>query len=93
MALENLDEVGFLSAELIRKDFISYFKSITTEKGGILWMLRPKSEYLCKNYFNTVKERATLSTAPPLMGPLEKYKIDTPWMKKWNNLFEIKSIG
>ena len=35
MALETLDEVGFLSAELICKDFMPYFESITTDKGGI----------------------------------------------------------
>jgi len=34
MALETLDEVGYLNAELILKDFMPYFESITTEKGG-----------------------------------------------------------
>ena len=43
MALETLDEVGFLSAELIRKDFMPYFESITTEKAGIPWMLNLKA--------------------------------------------------
>ena len=95
MALENLDEVGFLSAELIRKDFMPYFESITTEKAGIPWMLKPKSEYPCSDHFNTVKEWAALSTTAPLLGILEKYKIDTPWMKKaeqfvWDEIHRIK---
>ncbi|MCG8373804.1 MAG: hypothetical protein MI700_09735, partial [Balneolales bacterium] len=55
MALETLDEVGFLTKEIILDDFMPYFKSITTEKGGIPWMLRPKSEYPCADHFKTVK--------------------------------------
>lgn len=82
MALETLDEVGYLNAELILKDFMPYFESITTEKGGIPWMLRPKSEYPCGGHFKTVKEWAALSTTAPLLGILEKYAIDIPWMKK-----------
>ena len=38
MALETLDEVGYLTKEIILKDFMPYFESITTEKGGIPWM-------------------------------------------------------
>jgi len=47
MALETLDEIGYLNADLIQRDFIPYFESVTTEKGGIPWMLRPKSDYPC----------------------------------------------
>ena len=95
MALETLDEVGFLSAELICKDFMPYFESITTDKGVIPWKIRPKTEYPCGNHFNKVKEWATLSTTAPLLGILEKYKIDTPWMKKaeqfvWDEIHRIK---
>ncbi|MBT8204252.1 MAG: hypothetical protein KJO20_02635 [Eudoraea sp.] len=82
MALESLDEVGYLTKELILKDFMPYFESITTEEGGIPWMLRPKSDYPCEEHFKTVKEWAALSTTAPLLGILEKYEIDIPWMKK-----------
>ncbi len=74
MALETLDEVGCLNATLIKSDFLPYFKSVTTEKGGIPWMLQPKSEYPCAEHFKTVKEWAALSTTAPLLGVLEKYK-------------------
>ena len=95
MALETLDEIGYLNRELILKDFMPYFKSITTEKGGIPWMFRPKSEYPCGDHFNTVNEWAAISTTAPLLGILEKYKIDIPWMKKaeqfvWDEIERIK---
>ena len=95
MALETLDEIGYLNTELILKDFMPYFKSITTEKGGIPWMFRPKSEYPCGDHFKTVKEWAAFSTTAPLLGILEKHKIDTPWMKKaeqfvWDEIERIK---
>lgn len=82
MALELLDEVGYLSKEIILKDFMPYFEQITTEKGGIPWMFRPKSEYPCEEHFKTVKEWAALSTTAPLLGMLEKYNVHIPWMKK-----------
>ena len=95
MALETLDEVGYLSKEIILKDFMPYFKHITTEKGGIPWMLRPKSIYPCEEHFKTVKEWAALSTTAPLLGILEKYEVDIPWMKKaeefvWSEFERIK---
>jgi len=95
MALEILDEIGYLNTELILKDFMPYFESITTEKGGIPWMLRPKSEYPCGGHFKTVKEWAALSTTAPLLGILEKYKVDIPWMKNaeqfvWSEFERIK---
>ncbi|BAO77296.1 hypothetical protein [Winogradskyella sp. PG-2] len=95
MALEILDEVGYLSAELIQKDFMPYFESVTTEKGGIPWMLRPKSDYPCEEHFKTVKEWAALSTTAPLLGILEKYNVDIPWMTNaeqfvWNEFDRIK---
>ena len=71
MALETLDEVGYLTKELILNDFMPYFESITTDKGGIPWMLRPKTEYPCADHFKTVKEWAALSTTAPLLGILE----------------------
>lgn len=82
MALETLDEVGYLTKEIILKDFMPYFESITTEQGGIPWMFRPTSSYPCEAHFKTVKEWAALSTTAPLLGILEKYKVDIPWMKK-----------
>ena len=95
MALETLDEVGYLTKEIILNDFMPYFESITTEKGGIPWMFRPKSTYPCEEHFKTVKEWAALSTTAPLLGILEKYKIDIPWMKKaeqfvWSEFERIK---
>ncbi|MEM9001209.1 MAG: hypothetical protein AAGB24_13175 [Bacteroidota bacterium] len=81
MALEILDEVGLLNAELILKDFMPYFERITTEKGGIPWMFKPKGEYPCEAHFKTVKEWAALSTTAPLLGILEKHNIAIPWMK------------
>ena len=82
MALETLDEGGCLNREIILKDFIPYFKSITTKRGSIPWMFRPKSIYPCEEHFKTVKEWGTLSTTEPLLGILEKYNINIPWMKK-----------
>ena len=82
MALETLDEVGYLTKEIILRDFMPYFKNITTEKGGVPWMFRPKSDYPCEGHFKTVKEWAALSTTAPLLGVLEKYDIEIPWMKK-----------
>ncbi len=95
MALETLDEVGYLTKEIILKDFMPYFESITTEKGGIPWMFRPKSIYPCEAHFKTVKEWSALSTTAPLLGILEKYEIDIPWMKKaeqfvWGEFERIK---
>ena len=95
MALETLDEVGYLDADQILKDFLPYFLSVTTEKGGIPWMLRPTSDYPCADHFKTVKEWAALSTTAPLLGILEKYKIDAPWMEKaeafvWQEIERIK---
>ena len=82
MALETLDEIGYLTPEVILSDFMPYFESILTDKGGIPWMFRPKSDYPCEEHFKTVKEWAALSTTAPLLGILEKYNIDVPWMKK-----------
>ena len=95
MALETLDEVGYLTKEIILNDFMPYFESITTEKGGIPWMFRPKSTYPCEEHFKTVKEWAALSTTAPLLGILEKYEIDIPWMEKaekfvWSEFDRIK---
>ena len=95
MALETLDEIGFLNSELIQRDFMPYFESVTTAKGGIPWMLRPKSDYLCAEHFKTVKEWAAISTTAPLLAILEKYKIDIPWMQKaeefvWQEIERIK---
>jgi hypothetical protein len=95
MALETLDEVGYLNKDIILKDFMPYFKSITTEKGGIPWMLKPLNDYPCNNHFKTIKEWAALSTTAPLLGILEKYKIEIPWMKKaeefvWQEIERIK---
>ena len=95
MALETLDEVGYLNAEIILRDFMPYFERITTPKGGIPWMFQPKSEYPCEGHFKTVKEWAALSTTVPLLGLLEKYKIDIPWMQKaeqfvWTEIERIK---
>ncbi len=95
MALETLDEVGCLNADLILKDFMPYFESVTTEKGGIPWMLRPTSDYPCEGHFKEVKEWAALSTTAPLLGILEKYKIDIPWMQNAETFVwdEIERIG
>jgi len=95
MALETLDEVGYLTKEIILEDFMPYFENITTEKGGIPWMFRPKSNYPCEEHFKTVKEWGALSTTAPLLGILEKYEIDIPWMKKaeqfvWSEFQRIK---
>lgn len=95
MALETLDDVGYLSKEIILNDFMPYFKSVTTEKSGIPWMFKPKSNYPCEGHFKTVKEWAALSTTAPLLGILEKYEIDIPWMQKaeefvWSEFERIK---
>lgn len=82
MALETLDEINYLNPQLIEKDFLPYFESITTNKGGIPWMLKPRSTYPCEEHFKTVKEWAALSTTAPLLGILEKHEMDIPWMKK-----------
>ena len=95
MALETLDEVGYLTKEIILEDFMPYFENVTTEKGGIPWMLRPKSDYPCAEHFKTVKEWAALSTTASLLGILEKHKIEIPWMQKaeqfvWEEIERIK---
>lgn len=95
MALETLDEVGYLNAEMILRDFMPYFERITTSKGGIPWMFKPKSDYPCEGHFKTVKEWAALSTTAPLLGFLEKHKIQIPWMEKaeqfvWSEFDRIK---
>ncbi|NNF36743.1 MAG: hypothetical protein HKN68_21760 [Saprospiraceae bacterium] len=95
MALETLDEVECLTKELILDDFMPYFESVTTEKGGIPWMLKPTSDYPCADHFKTVKEWAALSTTAPLLGILEKYKVEIPWMEKaekfvWTEIDRIK---
>lgn len=82
MALEILDEVGYLTPEMILTDFMPYFENITTDTGGIPWMFRPKSDYPCEAHFKTVKEWAALSTSASLLGILEKYNIAIPWMEK-----------
>ena len=82
MALETLDEVGYLDKSIILNDFMPYFESVTTERGGIPWMLKPTSNYPCEDHFKTVKEWAALSTTAPLLGLLEKYDIDIPWMER-----------
>ncbi|MCH2194310.1 hypothetical protein [Kordia sp.] len=66
MALETLDEVGYLTPELILNDLMPYFESITTDNGGIPWMFQPKGDYPCEDHFKTVKEWAALSTTAPL---------------------------
>ncbi|MDJ0646386.1 MAG: hypothetical protein QNJ57_10430 [Flavobacteriaceae bacterium] len=95
MALETLDEIGYLTREIILNDFMPYFESVTTEKGGIPWMFRPKSNYPCEGHFKTVKEWAALSTTAPLIGILEKYHINIPWIQKaeefvWSEFERIK---
>lgn len=82
MAMEALDEAGFLTAGILERDFLPYFLSVTTERGGIPWMLRPTSEYPCADHFKNVKEWAALSTTAPLLGMLDKYGIDHPWKEK-----------
>ncbi len=95
MALETLDEVGFLTKAIILEDFMPYFESVTTAKGGIPWMLRPKSNYPCAEHFKTVKEWAALSTTAPLLGILKKYNINIPWMERaeafvWSEIERIQ---
>ena len=82
MAMETLDQVGFLNTEQIESDFLTYFESIITQKGGIPWMFKPTSDYPCEPHFKSVKEWAALSTTAPLLGMLEKYNIQRPWMEK-----------
>jgi len=95
MALENLEEAGLLTRELLLQDFMPYIESITTAKGGIPWMFRPKGTYPCEAHFKTVKEWAALSTTAPFLGLLEKYKVSHEWMVKaeafvWDEIERIK---
>ena len=95
MALENLEEAGLLSQTLLLQDFMPYIERITTPKGGIPWMFRPKGDYPCEEHFKTIKEWAALSTTAPLLGLLEKYKVAHPWMEKaeafvWEEIQRIK---
>lgn len=95
MALENLEEAGLLSQALLLQDFMPYIERITTPKGGIPWMFRPKGNYPCEEHFKTIKEWAALSTTAPLLGLLEKYKVAHPWMEKaeafvWEEIQRIK---
>lgn len=95
MALENLEEAGLLSQALLLEDFMPYIERITTPKGGIPWMFRPRGDYPCEEHFKTIKEWAALSTTAPLLGLLEKYKVAHPWMEKaeafvWEEIQRIK---
>ena len=95
MALESLEEAGLLNKDLLLQDFMPYIESITTAKGGIPRMFRPKGDYPCEEYFTSVKEWAALSTTAPFLGLLEKYKIHHPWMEKaeafvWEEIDRIK---
>ena len=95
MALENLEEAGLLSQALLLEDFMPYIERITTPKGGIPWMFRPRGDYPCEEHFKTIKEWAALSTTAPLLGLLEKYKVANPWMEKaeafvWEEIQRIK---
>ena len=95
MALENLEEAGLLSQTLLLQDFMPYIERITTPKGGIPWMFRPKGNYPCEEHFKAIKEWAALSTTAPLLGLLEKYKVAHPWMEKaeafvWEEIQRIK---
>ncbi|WKK67093.1 hypothetical protein [Lutimonas zeaxanthinifaciens] len=95
MALETLDEASLLTKTRILNDFMPYFESITTDKGGIPWMFRPLGDYPCEDHFKTVKEWAALSTTAPLLGILEKHNIEIPWMEKaeefvWQEIERIK---
>ena len=47
MALEILDEVGYLNKKVLLEDFMPYFESITT--------FRPTSTYPCKEHFQSDK--------------------------------------
>ncbi len=95
MAMETLDEVGYLTTDMILSDFMPYFKSITTEKGGIPWMFKPKGEYPRAEHFENVKDWAALSTTVLMLGILEKYKLEIPWMRKADKYVwsEIERIG
>jgi len=55
MALETLDEAGCLNREIILKDFIPYFKSITTKRGSIPWM--KKAEAFVWSEFERIHDR------------------------------------
>lgn len=95
MALETLDEVGYLTPKILLNDFMPYFEDVTTEKGGIPWMFRPISDYPCEGHFKTIKEWAAISTTAPLLGMLEKHHINIPWMQKaeefvWGEIERIK---
>lgn len=95
MAMETLDEVGYLTPDLILSDFMPYFESITTEKGGVPWMFNPKGEYPRAGHFENIREDAALSTTAPLLGLLEKHGIEIPWMSKAEQYVwgEIERIG
>ncbi len=93
--LKHWTKLAYLTKDIILDDFMPYFESITTDKGGIPWMFRPKSDYPCEAHFKTVKEWAALSTTAPLLGMLEKYRIEIPWMQKaeqfvWGEIERIK---
>ena len=95
MALETIEEAGILNQDILVNDFMPYFESVTTEKGGIPWMLKPTSDYPCADHFKTIKEWAALSTTAPLLALLLKYDIDIPWMKKaeefvWSEIERIQ---
>ncbi len=95
MAMETLDEVGTLTADLLLNDFMPYFENITTEEGGLPWMFEPKGKYPRENQFENVDESADLSTTASVLGTLEKHGLDIPWMQKaeeyvWS---EIERLG
>lgn len=79
MGLEALDEAGCLNREMIQTDFMPYFQSVTTESGGVPWMLSPTSDYPRAEHFESLEIRGALSTTAPLLGFLEKYQVASTW--------------
>lgn len=81
MALDILDEIDCFEPAVIDR-VMQYLVSITTESGGLPWMLNPASDYPRAFHFNVVDELPAIHPTAPILGLLIKHGFEYPWMKK-----------
>lgn len=79
MALDILDEIDYFEPAVIDR-VMPYLVSITTESGGLPWMLNPISDYPRAFHFNIVDELPAIHPTAPILGLLIKHGIEHPWM-------------
>lgn len=81
MALDILDEIDCFEKAVINR-VLEYLVSITTDSGGVPWMLNPASNYPRAFHFDLVDELPAIHPTAPILGLLIKHRVEHPWMKK-----------